>query len=145
MKRAETVHGTCVAIDGRGIMFRGPSGSGKSDLALRVIETGGRLVADDRTILDRDGERLIARCPETIAGRIEIRGVGLCAVPVLDRAELVAVCDLVGPGEVARLPEPGSCRYLGVAVPLLRLAPFEASAVAKVRYGVLSVARRDPS
>lgn len=140
-----TVHGTCVAVDGRAVLLRGPSGSGKSDLALRLIERGGRLVADDRTILERHGERLIARCPEAIAGRIEIRGVGICPAPSLDRAELVAVCDLVEPGEITRLPEPASCRYLGITIPLLRLAPFEASAVAKVRFGVLPGVRSNPS
>src|SRR3546814_14236208 len=71
----QTVHATTVALDGTGVLLRGPAGSGKSDLALRLIDQGARLVADDRTALALEGGRIIARAPETIAGRTEVRGL----------------------------------------------------------------------
>ena len=129
----ELVYGTCVAIDGRGVLLRGPSGSGKSDLALRVVEAGGRLVADDQTRLTREGDRLVAAAPDAIAGQLEVRGLGILPVPSVGRAPLLLVLDMVPPEQVERFPEPGTCSYLGVAVPLLGLAPFQASAAAKVR------------
>ncbi len=132
----ERVYGTCVAIDGRAALFRGPSGAGKSDLALRVIEAGGMLVADDRVVLTREDGRLLADSPDAIAGRLEVRGLGVVAVPAARRAPLVLAFDLAPGEQVERFPEPGRCVWLGVEVPLLRLAPFEASAPAKVRLGL---------
>jgi HPr kinase/phosphorylase len=126
------VHGTCVAIDGSGVLLRGAPGSGKSDLALRLIEGGARLVADDQTRLEAKDGRLMASPPATIAGRIEVRGVGIVALPYLAAAPLVLAVDLVAAGEVERLPPARTCPFLGLAVPLLALAPFEASAPAKV-------------
>lgn len=129
----ERVYGTCIAIDGRAVLFRGPSGSGKSDLALRVIETGGQLVADDQTMLIRENNTLVATSPETISDRIEIRGLGILPVPTVRRAPLFLVMDLVPSEQVERFPDPRKCRYLDLEVPLLNIAPFEASAAAKVR------------
>ena len=130
MKR---VYGTCVAINGKAVLFRGPSGSGKSDLALRVIEAGGQLVADDQTVLTRESERLVATCPDPISGQIEVRGIGIVPVDTVRRAPLALVMDLVPPEQVERFPEPGRCSYLDIEIPLLTIAPFEISAAAKVR------------
>jgi len=127
------VHGTCVAIQGRGVLLRGPSGGGKSDLALRLIDGGALLVADDQTRLERHGRNLIASPPETIAGMLEVRGLGLVRLPYLERVPLDLVIDLVTPSEVERLPEPNALELLGLAIRHLRLAPLEASAAAKVR------------
>lgn len=129
----ELVYGTAVAIDGRAVLLRGPSGSGKSDLALRLIEGGAQLVADDQTRLVREGDRLLASAPDTIAGQLEVRGVGIVPVGNVRRAPLDMVIDLVPAEQVERFPDAGSCRYLDVSVPLLSLAPFEASTPAKVR------------
>ncbi|MBM85505.1 MAG: aldolase [Rhodospirillaceae bacterium] len=129
----ERVYGTCVALAGEAILFRGPSGSGKSDLALRVIEAGGKLVADDQTILTREGNRLIATCPNSIAGRLEIRGIGIVPVETIHRAPLSLVLDMVPPEQVERFPKTGECSYLDVNVPLLPFSPFEVAAAAKVR------------
>jgi len=129
-------YGTCIEIDGSGVLLRGPSGSGKSDLALRLIDAGARLVADDQTELRcADGE-IVAAAPPSIAGRIEIRGIGILDCPAVAAAPLRLVVDLVALGEVERLPEPSSCRYLDRDIPLIRLAPFEASATAKLRFAV---------
>ena len=75
------VHATCVALRAgrswRGVLLRGPSGAGKSDLALRLVEGGGRLVADDQTALVPQGSGLVASPPGTLAGLLEVRGVGI--------------------------------------------------------------------
>ncbi len=135
----ETIWGTVVAIDGRGVLLRGPSGSGKSDLALRLIDGGAGLVADDRVEVVREGDRLVARAPESLAGRLEVRGVGIVSTPPLQRAPLLLAIDLVPREQVPRLPDPGSWTHLGVSIPLLLLDATEASAPAKVRLAVRQV------
>jgi len=130
------VHGTTVALDGAGILIRGPSGSGKSDLALRLIDAGARLVADDQTELWRRDDAVMARSPATIAGQMEVRGLGILRFPHLAEAPLRLVLDLVAAEAVERLPEPQSCDVLQCPIPLLALAPFEASAPLKVRLAV---------
>ncbi|WP_096703657.1 HPr kinase/phosphatase C-terminal domain-containing protein [Magnetospirillum sp. 15-1] len=135
------VHATCVAIDGRGVLLRAPSGGGKSDLALRLVDEGALLVADDQTRLERDGESLIASPPEAIAGLLEVRGLGLVRLPHLERVRLELVIDLTSPSEVERLPEPNALELLGLAVRRLCLAPFEASAAAKVRLAMRASTR----
>ncbi len=136
------IHATCVAVSGSGVLLRGPAGSGKSDLALRLIDGGAVLVADDQVALTARDGRLFARPPETIAGNIEARGIGVMNLPHDAEAPVALVIDLVAPDMVERMPEPAQCRYLGIELPLLNLAPFEASAPAKVRLAV-SAARRD--
>lgn len=134
MSEGLLVHGTTVAIDGGAVLLRGASGAGKSDLALRLIDAGARLVADDQTRLRRDGDCLLASAPATIAGLIEVRGIGLLRLEALPAAPLALVVDLVAATAVERLPERRLQRYLGLAVPVIALAPFEASAAAKLRF-----------
>jgi HPr kinase/phosphorylase len=110
------VHATCVEVEGLGVLLRGDSGSGKSDLALRLIDGGARLVADDRTDLAVEGGRLVATCPAPLAGRIEVRGLGIGPVPSVARATVGLVVDLVAPAAVDRLPEPSHCSIEGIAV-----------------------------
>lgn len=118
------------------MLLLGPSGAGKSDLALRLIDSGARLVADDRTDLRREDGRLMASAPATIAGRIEARGLGIVAVPHVATAEIGLAVDLLAHDAIERLPEPTTREFLGVAVKLIALAPFEASAAAKLRLAV---------
>jgi HPr kinase/phosphorylase len=127
------VHGTAIALGGDGILLRGPSGAGKSDLALRMIDQGARLVADDQTELRREGSDIIMSAPATIAGRLEVRGLGIMTVPSVAAVPLRLVVDLLPAADVERLPEPLSCALLDGLVPLVALAPFEASAPAKLR------------
>jgi serine kinase of HPr protein (carbohydrate metabolism regulator) len=129
----DTVHGTVVEIEGAGVLFRGPSGSGKSDLALRLIEGGATLVADDRVILSRRDGQLVATAPEIIAGRLEVRGLGIATVPSTGPSPLRLVVDMARPEEVERLPKAAETVILGVVLPVMHLAPFEASAPAKLR------------
>ena len=137
-------HATCVAIDGCGVLLRGPPGSGKSDLALRLIDGGAFLVADDLVALAPDGERLIATLPASappeIRGRIEMRGIGILPVPTIARAPIRLVVDLVPGDRLERLPEREHVRLAGIAVPMCRLDPFGASAAARVRLMVRAVA-----
>ena len=113
----------------RGVLVEGAAGAGKSDLALRCLDGGFRLVADDRVALWVSGGRLFGRAPEALAGRLEIRGLDVVTVGALPLAEvaLLARC-----GAPERIPEPRSADILGIAVPLIELDPRESSAPAKL-------------
>lgn len=134
--RSMLVHGTTVLVDDHGILLRGREGAGKSDLALRLIDQGAVVVADDQTRLFPDGDAIMASVPPAIAGLIECRGIGLVKLDHRSPVTLALVIDLVPPDQVERLPMPASVDYFGLAVPLLRLDPFTASAAAKVRLAV---------
>lgn len=141
------VHATCVALRAgrswRGILLRGPSGAGKSDLALRLVEGGGRLVADDQTALVRQGRGLVASPPGTLAGLLEVRGVGIVKLGragLLARAAIALLVDLVPPDRIERLPDPARETLLGVDLPVVALSPFEASAPAKLRLALARTA-----
>lgn len=141
------VHATCVALragrNWRGILLRGPSGAGKSDLALRLIEGGSRLVADDQTALVRQGRGLVATPPGTLAGLLEVRGVGIVKLgraQLLARATIVLLVDLVPPDRIERLPDRSRETLLGVDLPVVALAPFEASSPAKLRLALARTA-----
>jgi HPr kinase/phosphorylase len=115
----ETLHATCVAVDGRGLLILGPSGSGKSALALRLISRGAVLVSDDRTRLELAGDRLQASCPNPdLQGMIEARGVGILRAPSEAKAEVALVVDL-GQPEPDRLPPHRTVTILGKAVSLV--------------------------
>lgn len=130
------IHGTVVELEGAGILLTGPSGSGKSDLALRLMDIGARLVADDRVNLGLDGDRLMASPPAALAGLLEVRGLGILAFSHDKKRALDLVLDLDGATPVDRLPEPCEATILGIALPRFHVNPFEASAVQKVRLAV---------
>jgi serine kinase of HPr protein (carbohydrate metabolism regulator) len=128
---SETLHATCVALDGRAVLLCGLSGSGKSDLALQLIDRGFVLVADDQTIVRRQGARLLASVPTTIAGKLEIRGIGIVSMPTVRDAQVSLVVDLEG--AIERLPDDSRERsILDVAVPLITIDARTASAASKV-------------
>ena len=117
------IHATLVAIgreDGAelGALFLGPPGSGKSDLALRLIHDGALLVADDQVEVSFAHGGLWGAVPDKIAGLIEARGIGLLTVPALPRAKLVLAVDL-GQTEPDRLPPFRSVTILGKVLPLV--------------------------
>jgi serine kinase of HPr protein (carbohydrate metabolism regulator) len=135
----ETIHATCIAFAGKGVLLRGPSGSGKSDLALRAIDRGARLVADDRVAITRRGGSVIASAPPPLLGLLEVRGLGIVRMEAEPETEIALVADLVSAASDAapeRLPEMRSCDLLGRKIAWIALAPFEASAVAKLRLAV---------
>jgi serine kinase of HPr protein (carbohydrate metabolism regulator) len=128
---SETLHASCVAIDGRAVLIEGLSGSGKSDLALRLIDRGATLVSDDYTIVRRHGDALIASAPDTIAGLIEVRGVGLVPMPSLADAPVSLIVTISD--DVGRLPADLEREVIvGVSIPRYQIAPLEASAPVKV-------------
>lgn len=155
----QTVHATCVAFGARGVLLLGPSGSGKSDLALRaVMQEGAKLVADDRVHLARRGAGLVAAAPREaghagLLGAIEAYGLGILRLGPTRRLTTVRLClavALVPPRDVERLPPrwdlgPGDSEEyegfeaLGVSLPVLRLPPFEISAALKLRLAVHNV------
>lgn len=127
------VHASCVAINGKAILLFGPSGSGKSDLALRLIDAGATLVSDDYVeVVARQG-KAVATAPERIAGLIEARGVGLLSCAHTRSCPIGLAVDLDPEREIVRLPENARTELAGISVPLIVLRAFEASAVAKVR------------
>jgi serine kinase of HPr protein (carbohydrate metabolism regulator) len=134
------IHASCIELAGTGVLLRGASGSGKSDFALRLIDAGARLVADDRTDLIVEGGRLVASAPTPIAGKLEVRGVGIVTVSHVSHSPIGLAVDLVATDAVERLPEAHHCNYLGIDVPLIALAPFECSAPAKLRVAVRAAA-----
>ena len=129
---AQPIHGTAVMSQDRAVLLRGPSGSGKSDLALRLMDRGFILVADDQVLLSRDDDQLIAQAPSALAGLIELRGLGLIRMPYCARARIGLVVDLVSPDEVERLPEPMAIEFLGLDIPCLRLHAFDATTALKI-------------
>lgn len=128
-----TIHATAVSVDGRGVILRGPSGSGKSDLAIRLINEGALLVADDQTVLFIEGGRLMAQPPGEIAGKMEVRGVGIVTMGPPAIVPVFLVIDLVDPGEVPRMADFAPIELVGQHVARIHLAPFEMSASAKVK------------
>ena len=156
--KSANIHATCVVLarlgasfdapPDAGVLLLGESGSGKSDLALRMIEKGAVLVADDRVDLSVSEQKLFATAPETIKGLLEVRGAGISRMPHETRASVALAVRLVPANEVPRLPEPE--RFVPPAPlslppencpPLLRLAAFEESAPAKIALAAAAFAQ----
>jgi serine kinase of HPr protein (carbohydrate metabolism regulator) len=128
---SETLHASCVVKDGRAVLIAGRSGSGKSDLALRLIDRGARLVSDDYTVVKRVSGTLVATAPANIAGRIEVRGIGIVEMDALRDAPVCLLIDVDRAAE--RMPhEPEALMIAGVRLPAIALNALEASAPVKV-------------
>ena len=147
------VHATCIVLaragqvfkapPGAGILLLGRSGSGKSDLALRLIARGAKLVSDDRTDLFVERGKLTARAPASIRGLLEVRSLGIVALPSAAKARIALAVSL--DGAEARLPKPEDYKSpfdLSAPVPLLRLAPFEVSAPEKIALAAVAFAHK---
>ena len=128
---AETVHASTVATDGRAVVIMGPSGSGKSDLALRLLDRGFTLVSDDQTVIKRDGDRLVASAPPNLAGKLEIRGIGIVDMETVGSVPVALLVELTS--EIQRLPDENRERpLLGIKLPLISIDAMTASAPSKV-------------
>jgi serine kinase of HPr protein (carbohydrate metabolism regulator) len=128
---SETLHASCVAREGRGILIYGRSGSGKSDLALRLIDRGALLVSDDYTIVRRVEGRLLARAPSNIEGKIEVRGLGILPLEHVGDVPVALYVDLNL--DVVRLPDRREPVWVaGVQLPVIALNALEPSAPVKV-------------
>ena len=128
---SETLHASCVAIGGRGVLIEGLSGSGKSDLALRLIDRGAVLVSDDYTIVRRSTGTLTASSPPNITGLLEVRGIGLIALPFESDVAVTLMVSISD--DVERMPDDSNTRLIaGIAVPLGHVRSLDASAPIKV-------------
>jgi serine kinase of HPr protein (carbohydrate metabolism regulator) len=135
---SETLHASCVAIDSRAVLIEGRSGSGKSDLALRLIDRGASLVSDDYVICTRRDGHLIATAPPNLAGRMEVRGIGIIEVPAAAAAEIGLIVRLVEDPE--RMPEPNTVRLIaGVRIPEMALPSLQPSAPIKIELALKHV------
>lgn len=118
LPRSTIVHGSAVALGGRGLLILGASGAGKSSLALAMIGRGAKLVADDQVVLARDGDTLVASAPPSIAGFVEARGLGVLRIPSIPSTPVVLAVDLDRP-PAARLPQRVTITHLGVEIELI--------------------------
>ena len=128
---SETLHASTVALDGRAVMIAGPSGSGKSDLALRLLDRGFTLVSDDQTIVRKEAGRLLASAPPAIHGKLEIRGVGIVEMETISDVPVALFIELTS--DIQRLPDDSRERLvLDVKLPLISVDAMTASAPSKV-------------
>ena len=126
-------------LDGRwtGALIEGPTGVGKSDLAMRALESGFRLVSDDRTLVWASGGEVYGRAPGALFGLIEVRGHGIMAESPLAFARVALRARCVPDGiPIERLPDPAAELIAGIALPSLALRPREPSAPAKLRRAI---------
>jgi RNase adaptor protein for sRNA GlmZ degradation len=146
----QLVHASAVMIDGAGlglpgvggcaVLLRGPSGAGKSDLALRLIDRGAVLISDDQTRLEARDGRLLAAPPDTLAGKLEVRGLGIVELPYRADVPVALVADLRAAGEIDRLPEAEDERLAGVTLRRIDLDPAQVSAPEKLRLALRQAA-----
>lgn len=129
---SKAIHGTVVDVAGAGVLLRGPSGSGKSDLALRLIDRGAVLIADDQVLLRQGRRGLVATAPEQIYGLIEARGLGIVSIPATRFSLVKLVVDLVAHEDVPRLPETEMASLAGIQVPRISLHAFDISTPVKI-------------
>lgn len=134
---SETHHASAVLLPAGGVLLLGPSGSGKSGLAAQLIQNNdAKLIADDRVALKRHATKLIARPPSSLTGKLELRGLGIVAMPHIDEAEIVLAVDLVARGDVPRVAAENHFAHDGVAVPKLALCAFDIATPAAITHAL---------
>ena len=136
---AMLLHATCVSFDKKGVLLQGPSGIGKSDLALRLIEIGGILVADDQVDLSVRAGKLIANSPKSLLCKLEVRGLGIIEFPTIQNIPLSIVVDLVQKERIPRFPELEYLEILNVCIRGLFFSPFEPSCAIKIKTAVKNI------
>lgn len=139
---AELIHATAIAINHHGVLLVGPSGSGKSDLAVRLIDRGAVLISDDAVCIGQSEQKPVLLAAPNIEGRIELRGVGIIEVQHTPKAAMRMVVKMIAPDE--RIPPENLCADIaGFTVPLVKIAAFESSAPLKVEYALRSLIDAD--
>lgn len=138
---AERVHASCVSIGSRGVLLLGKSGSGKSDVALRLMAHGAMLVADDQVLLHEEDGVLRAGVDAHIRGLLEIRGIGLVRYPVASNIPLRLAVNLVALEQMEHIPTPQQFSLLGVSIPQISIHGFDSSTPHKI-YAAIHAMRR---
>ena len=126
------IHSTSVVIDDNGVLILGDSGSGKSDLALRLIDSGATLISDDISICRKISNNIYLYCPPEIKGLLEVREIGIITVPFVERVKLLLVVNLKSNNN-ERFPKDSFFRILGIKVPIINIEGKNSSAVAKIK------------
>ena len=126
------IHSTSVVIDDNGVLILGDSGSGKSDLALRLIDNGATLISDDISICRKNSNNIYLYCPPEIKGLLEVREIGIITVPFVERIKLRLVVNLKSNNN-ERFPKDSSFRILGIKIPIINIEGKNSSAVAKIK------------
>ena len=126
------IHSTSVVIDDNGVLILGDSGSGKSDLALRLIDNGATLISDDISICRKNSNNIYLYCPPEIKGLLEVREIGIITVPFVERIKLRLVVNLKSKNN-ERFPKDNSFRILGIKIPIISIEGKNSSAVAKIK------------
>ena len=129
---AKQFHSTSVVIEDLGILIKGQSGIGKSDLALRLIDSGATLISDDVTICKKIGDYLYLFSHSDTRGLLEVREIGIMTVPYVENIKLTLVVELVEE-KLERIPRMMSCNILGVKFPKIKIFGKSSSAVAKIK------------
>jgi len=139
MEKTQMLHASCVAVGAKSVLLMGEPGGGKSDLALRLIDRGGKLVADDQVVLTRKGKEILTSCPDSIKGLIEIRGVGIFKTAHKQNVPLLLIVQLSHREWIERLPHPEPYDCLGISIPQMRVCAFEASTAIKIEMAMTSL------
>ena len=126
------IHSTSVVIDDNGVLILGDSGSGKSDLALRLIDNGATLISDDISICRKNSNNIYLYCPPEIKGLLEVREIGIITVPFVERIKLRLVVNL-NSNNNERFPKDTSFRIMGIKIPTINIEGKNSSAVAKIK------------
>ena len=126
------IHSTSVVIDDNGVLILGDSGSGKSDLALRLIDNGTTLISDDISICRKNSNNIYLYCPPEIKGLLEVREIGIITVPFVERIKLRLVVNLKSNNN-ERFPKDSFFRILGIKIPIINIEGKNSSAVAKIK------------
>lgn len=135
----ETIHASCVAWKNQGIILLGKSGSGKSDLALRLIDRGARLVSDDQVIVKKQSGVLYASPPENLRGMLEVYGLGIFRVETIQDTVLKLAVSLCERNAIERLPYPECYECLGIAIPHIPISPLDISAALKIEMAIAAL------
>lgn len=128
------IHATMVSIFNKGVLLIGKSGSGKSDLALRmIVEKGAKLVADDRVILTTENGELYGEAPENISGKLEVRGIGISDFEFIKKSKINLCIELCSSrDEVERMPVDENITFLGISITKIKIYPFDCSTLCKI-------------
>lgn len=141
----DLLHANSIAFENKGLLILGPSGSGKSDLSLRLIEKGWSLVGDDYSKVWEEHEKLWAKPHENTSGEIEVRGLGIVKVPFIQKAQVLGLVYLVvDPKEVERMPELSNKTVMNVSLPFINLYAFEESTPLKIKYFLETIIGNSP-